>query len=161
MCNKLITLGVVSDTHLKNGDLRFFDLVEKYFKNCSTILHAGDIIDVNIFEGIDKEIIAVSGNMDFCSSLPVKRIIEFEKVKIGLTHAYGPPQDLEKRVLKEFSQVHCVVFGHSHKPMMTTIDGVLLFNPGSPFDNRYGTKPTIGFLDIIDGKITGRIEEIT
>lgn len=155
-------IGVVSDTHLLGKDNRFYNLVEKYFNNCHMILHAGDIVDMGIFDGIDKNIVAVKGNMDFGINLPYKRVLEVEGVRIGLIHGYGAPQGIEFRIVKEFEQenIDCIVFGHIHKPFIGELERVKLFNPGSPFDNRYGAKKTIGFMEIHDSKINFRIEEI-
>lgn len=155
-------IGVVSDTHLQGKDNRFYNLVNKYFCNCNMILHAGDIVNTEIFDGIDKNIIAVKGNMDFGINLPYKRVIEVENVRIGLIHGYGAPHGIENKVLKEFENenVDCIVFGHTHKPSIIELEGIRLFNPGSPFDNRYYSKKSIGFIIVNDKEINFRIEEI-
>ncbi|MCX7769648.1 MAG: metallophosphoesterase [Proteobacteria bacterium] len=155
-------IGVVSDTHLRGNDNRFYILVEKFFKNCSYILHAGDITDTKIFEGIDKEIIAVKGNMDFGQDLPLKRVIEIENVRLGLIHGYGEPRGIEMRVIKEFEKnpVDCIVFGHTHMYYIGEIGGIKLFNPGSPFDSRYGCRKSVGFIEVNGKEINLRIEEI-
>lgn len=155
-------IGVVSDTHLKKHDTRFYYLARYYFRDCSIILHAGDIVDPQIFEGVDKKIFAVKGNMDFGVNLPNKRVIALESVKIGLIHGYGAPQGIEKRVIKEFESegIDCIVFGHTHKPYIGEFEGIKLFNPGSPFDNRYGSKRSIGFIEINGKEMKFKFEEI-
>ncbi len=60
----------------------------------------------------------------------------------------------------EFEQVDCIVFGHTHKPFCENIDGTFFFNPGSPFDNRFSLKNTIGYLELSGGEIKGRIVEL-
>ncbi len=153
-------IGVVSDTHLKRSDNRFVQLVEAYFKDCDFILHAGDIVDIEIFNGIDKKIYAVKGNMDFGIDLPIKRIIDIEIIKIGLIHGYGPPSGIEKRVLSEFKDVDCIVFGHTHYPFVGMVDNILLFNPGSAFDGRYGFSSSIGFIEVDGKNIKTRLKEL-
>jgi putative phosphoesterase len=153
-------VGVVSDTHLKRSDKRFFQLVETYFKDCDFILHAGDIVDIGIFSGVDKKIFAVKGNMDFGIDLPIKRIIEVEMVKIGLIHGYGAPSGIEKRVLSEFEDVDCIVFGHTHYPFVERVNNILLFNPGSAFDGRYGSNSSIGFIEVNGRNIKTTLKEL-
>lgn len=154
-------IGVVSDTHLRKSDNRFFYLVKKYFSDCDLIIHAGDIVDIEIFDGIEKEIIAVKGNMDIGINLPSKRVLELENMRIGVVHGYGSPQGIQKRVIGEFEKVDCIVFGHTHFPMVEKVNGILLFNPGSAFDGRYGYKSSIGYLEIVNGLLKTRIEEFT
>lgn len=155
-------IGVVSDTHLHGKDNRFYNLVEKYFYNCHMILHAGDIVSAEIFDGVDKNIIAVKGNMDFGVNLPYKRVIEVENVKIGLIHGYGAPEGIEVKIVKEFDKekVNCIVFGHTHRPFIGELEGIRLFNPGSPFDNRYASKKSIGFIEVDGDTFNFRLEEI-
>ncbi len=155
-------IGVVSDTHLKKHDTRFYHLVKHYFHSCNMLLHAGDIVDPEIFEGVEINIFAVKGNMDLGVDLPYKRVIEIGSFKIGLIHGYGAPHGIEQRILKEFEgeKIDCVVFGHTHKSYVGEFEGIKLFNPGSPFDNRYGSKKSVGFIDVNGEEIKFRIEEI-
>jgi predicted phosphodiesterase len=50
-----------------------------------------------------------------------------------------------------------VISGHSHKPKQEIKDGVLYFNPGSAGPRRFKLPITVGQLEIVDGKINGRI----
>jgi len=154
-------IGVVSDTHLKRPDNRFFQLTEAYFKNCDFILHAGDIVDIDIFFGVNKKIYAVKGNMDIGVDLPIKRIIEVEMVKIGLIHGYGPPSGIQKRVLSEFEDVDCIVFGHTHYPLIERVNNILLFNPGSAFDGRYGFSSSIGYIEVNGRNMKTALKELS
>ena len=105
---------------------------------------------------------AVRGNMDHhpaLLNLPVKRVISAGNRSIGLTHGSGAPHGLAARVLRMFDGVDCVVFGHSHRTFNETVNGVLLFNPGTPTDRRFSSAHTYGIIEIAD-TITGRIIEI-
>jgi putative phosphoesterase len=91
--------------------------------------------------------------------LPLRRVVEFAGVRIGLIHGWGPPAGLVLRLRREFADlsVDCLVFGHSHVPLCQQEDGLLLFNPGSATDRRGQPHCSIGLLEVEDGAIRGRI----
>lgn len=158
--SKEIVIGVVSDTHLEKDSDAFLLLVERFFKDCDFIIHCGDITNENIFLTVKKNIIAVKGNMDLYSKLPEKRVLELLYKKIGIIHGYGHPEGIRKRIRREFEDVDCIVYGHTHYPFYSYEDGILFFNPGSPFDKRWAPKNTVGYLKITEKKIEGKIVDI-
>lgn len=156
-------IGVISDTHLNIPDDRLEKIVEGYFHDVDLILHAGDIVELDVLDVFrDKKVYAVSGNMDHDSVrkvFPEKRILEIEGRRIGLIHGWGSPFDLEEKIMREFEDVECIVYGHTHRAMNEVRDGILLFNPGSPTDQRFAKHNSVGILDI--GKeIVGRIIDL-
>lgn len=153
-------IGVISDTHLNISDDRLEKIVEDHFHDVGLILHAGDIVDLEVLDVFgDKEVYAVSGNMDHASVrdiFPEKRVVEIEGRRIGLIHGWGSPAGLEEKLLREFEDVACIVYGHTHRAANAVRDGVLLFNPGSPTDRRFAKHNSVGILDIgeeIEGTI--------
>lgn len=58
---------------------------------------------------------------------------------------------------RRFPEADVVVFGHSHIPVDAEIDGVRLFNPGSPTWKRSQPQATYGVLEIRDGRMESRI----
>ncbi len=147
-------IGVISDTHLRVPDENLERIVKEKFKDVSMILHAGDIVDGAVLEAFDgKDLVAVCGNMDppsLCGVLPSKVVIEAEGRRIGMIHGWGSPAGIEDRIAREFENVDCVVFGHTHEAVVKNIDGVLFFNPGSPTDGRSNGNRTVGILDVSD-----------
>ncbi len=157
-------LGVISDTHL-SGELLPTEVVEM-LEGCDMILHAGDILDHAVIRQLSgiAPTIAVCGNMDPGSTrvaLPRKTTLEVPGFRIGLVHGSGPPGGITRRVRSEFIDdgVDCIVFGHTHRPLVETAGGLLLFNPGSPTDRRFADTRTVGFLEIGEA-IVPRIEEV-
>lgn len=53
-------------------------------------------------------------------------------------------------------KVDCILFGHSHQPLLREENGILLFNPGSPTDKRREKLYSFGILDIEEGKVSAR-----
>ena len=154
-------IGVISDTHLREPDERLLDIVRKHFREADLILHAGDLVDLKVLDAFgDKDVIAVCGNMDTIRAedeIPPKRVLQIGRFRIGLIHGWGSPLDLEDRIRREFENVDCIVYGHSHCPANHIRDGILFFNPGTPFDRRYGDSRTVGILEVGEDAITGRI----
>ncbi|MBS4007525.1 MAG: metallophosphoesterase [Clostridium sp.] len=150
-------IGVISDTHIparsRKLPLELFTL----FAGVDLILHAGDVVEdyVLIELATIAPVEAVAGNMDsrlLHSRLGRKKILELAGYRVGLTHGDGDTdkQKTPQRALQLFKQdsVDCIIFGHSHQPYHETIDGILLFNPGSPTDRRWEPRHSCGLLTL-------------
>jgi putative phosphoesterase len=153
-------IGVISDTHLHESAPELERIHDTYFKDVDMILHAGDMVEVGILDAfLPKRIEAVTGNMDLSSvsnQFPVKRIIEANGFKIGLIHGWGRPDGIEERIRREFTNIDCLVYGHTHRPANHVVEGVLFFNPGSLTEKYYTKANSLGILEITD-KIRGTI----
>lgn len=129
-------IAVLSDTHVTSFD----DIPRKIIDCLSTvdlIVHAGDFVTLNVLEGLNKlgKVTAVHGNMDSSelrNSLPDKEIIEVGSKRIGITHGWGAPWEMEKKVRTMFpdEKLDAIIFGHSHFSQNKVIDDILFFNPG-------------------------------
>lgn len=157
-------IGVISDTHVPS---QYEQLPEELLLRLSTvdfIIHAGDIEDSDTLRQLQKvkRVVAVSGNMDsdeLKSKLPHREVLNVDHYKIGIIHGWGDPHSLPKRMLEEFKSdnVNCVVFGHSHQIYNQDMNGVLMFNPGSPTDTIYAHYRTYGILETSAEGIKGEI----
>jgi hypothetical protein len=156
-----LKIGVISDTHLRGPDERLLAVIWNHFNDAELILHAGDLVDLEVLDAFgDKDVIAVCGNMDTSrveDEIPPKRVLQIGRFRIGLIHGWGSPLDLEDRIRREFENVDCIVYGHSHYPANHIREGILFFNPGTPFNRRYGDSRTVGILEVGEDAITGRI----
>ncbi len=161
-------LGLISDTHIPEAMPELWPHVFEVFDGCEAILHAGDIYDLSVIEGLSAvaPTFAARGNGDDGSSgrevqpdddrLRASWVIERGGVRIGLTHHMPIPEVGQYTVAKALDRhfpgerLDVVVYGDTHVEHVTTIGGVLCVNPGSPtFPHnlvvQYGT---VGFLDI-------------
>lgn len=157
-------IGCVSDTHLK-GRLLPREVLEA-FEGVDLILHAGDILDMEVVDQLGgiAETVAVKGNMDHgevARVLPDRRVVEAGKFRIGLTHGRGAPSGITWKVARLFEdeRCDCIVFGHTHNALIKERNGVLFFNPGSPTDRMFARRNTVGFLEVTD-RIEPRIVEV-
>jgi putative phosphoesterase len=159
----MTTLGVISDTHIREGSRRSIpSSVWQAFEGVQLILHGGDFTASGVMTELETvaPVLAVRGNNDFGAfgdSLAVSRRVPVEQAVIGMVHGDRPVGNRAKPLADvtgnnvaganaishfEFDDdVHCIVFGHSHYPLLAwrEIEGrrVLLLNPGSPTDRRF------------------------
>jgi hypothetical protein len=154
-------IGVISDTHIPEAATQLPAELFRAFEDADLILHAGDILDMTVIEELSQlaEVRAVRGNMDYFNRahlLPEMLIIPAGKFRIGLIHGSGPPFRLPERILKQFAGMDCIVFGHTHHPHNEILDGVLMFNPGTPTDRRHASCLSYGILEVAE-TIRGKI----
>jgi putative phosphoesterase len=143
-----VKLCIISDTHARTID-EIPAAVRKALSEADLIIHAGDFTREAVLDGLLSmgKVKAVSGNMDSAelkSRLPQREVFQVSGRKIGLTHGSGAPWGIADRVRQQFADVDVIIFGHSHEPCNSYIQGVLLFNPGQARDS-------FGLLNIDDG----------
>jgi len=147
-------IGVISDTHLKEVNSHLIDIYTNYFSDVDMIIHAGDIISEEIVDFLSqKPLHIVHGNMDnfdIKKKFPKKKILEVHGFRLGLIHGWGPPFGIEKRIRPEFTDVHAIIYGHSHKSANHIDNGVIFFNPGTATGFSMSGSHSIGILDIND-----------
>lgn len=133
-------IAVVSDSHIGENSSPIADEFLSELSQYDAIIHAGDFDTeggLHIFEKLDPPLYAVHGNMDPSSvqcQLDEIKIIEVEGFKIGITHGWGAPFRLHKRIYKKHfsdSSIDLVIFGHSHRKMNTTWNNIHFVNPGA------------------------------
>ena len=156
------SIGVLSDTHLANVDNHYKSQTDYAFSGCDAIIHAGDLTNkavLDVFPG--KEIFAVHGNM--CSfatrtALPESLTFTIDGCRFGLYHGDGVGYDMETGLLSRFGDVDCIIFGHTHRPLVQQFDSVLFVNPGTfRGTGRYGSAGTYGILTIDENGLSAAI----
>ncbi|MFQ6014655.1 MAG: YfcE family phosphodiesterase [Anaerolineae bacterium] len=172
-------IGVIADTHIPEVIPSLPSKLREAFSNVDIILHAGDVCDLAPLHELENNFtitMAVAGEGDRPEArryLEEKKVVEFGRRKVGLIHGHqgeekgvlgtlrrlwrGPDyESIYRYVLNQFSDVDAIIFGHTHRPYIKTVEGVLLFNPGpaSPVGN---ARPSVGILDIEENTIAGRI----
>jgi putative phosphoesterase len=160
----MITIGVLSDTHLTGPNKLFREKVNRCFADVDMILHAGDLTHISVLDAFDgKTIHAVHGNM--CGyqaqiDLPAKKVIEVNGFQIGLAHGAGFYRNIEERLYNEFGPLDCIVYGHTHKAAVRRIGKTLFVNPGSfSATGRYGASGTYAIITV-DDKLAATIHTV-
>lgn len=142
---------IVSDTHGHDEELEEAVLREAPF---ARLIHCGDVEGREIFIEALAECpcCIVAGNNDFFSDLPREDIMEISGHRILVTHGhyYGVSMNTSG-VIDEARMRGCdiVCFGHTHKPVIDSVDGVMIINPGSlAYPRQRGRKASYVVLEV-------------
>lgn len=153
-------IGVVSDTHMSAAGARLPKALAEGLSGVDLILHAGDWTSPVVADLLERiaPVEGVAGNNDgedIVRRFGRRKIIRADGLLIGIVHGDGWGKTTEKRAFDAFAgePVGAVVFGHSHTPHLEWINGVLLFNPGSPWDRRRQPRYSFGILDVIGDRV--------
>jgi putative phosphoesterase len=145
-------LGIIADTH---GLLR--PEVFEVFKEVDHIIHAGDIGPADVLIELEAiaPVTAVWGNTDgwdLRQRLPevVERRIEGFDVLVIHGHQLGAPTP--ENIYQRYPGAEIIIFGHSHHPLLTTIDLVVTaMNPGGAGPPRFNLPPSVGIMELEPG----------
>lgn len=158
-------VGVVSDTHMTRMAKKLPKALKEGLKGVELILHLGDWVDMEIYNELCvlAPVEGIAGNNDgpdIVSRFGERKILTLAGARIGMVHGHYPysGRGTDGNALKAFAgeTLDCILFGHSHQPLLRRENGVLLFNPGSPTDKRREKLYSFGILEIEEGKIEAR-----
>jgi len=149
----MITIGILSDTHLLEPDELFRKKAGLCFADADMIFHAGDLTSLSVLEVFSgKTVHAVHGNM--CSpktreTLPDSKIIPVGNFRLALVHGTGYLHNIEEKLFDVFAPIDCIVYGHTHKPLCHRYGPTLMVNPGSfTATGRYGASGTYAIINV-------------
>ena len=176
-------IGVISDTHLFQDDIQRVPPETLHaFYGIDLILHCGDIFSLSVLDYLETlcPVIAVQGYKDTtdedCRVRGRTWVVEAENIRIGMVHDINwpsprlltddgllefPPEPIADITKIKFgSIVDVIVFGDTHKPLITRHDGVLFVNPGSVlcFETEgQSSLGTVAILTVSAGKVSSEI----
>lgn len=149
----MATAGILSDIHLQTPTSLFIRQIQHAFDDCEIIICAGDITDLSLlkfFRG--KEVYAVHGNScNFHTRAALPTYLDFTILgyTFGLSHGTGNRLNIEERMFEKFANKDCIIFGHSHKAVISHMGDSLLINPGTfQSSGPYGAPGTYCRLNI-------------
>jgi uncharacterized protein len=145
-------LGVIADTH---GLLRpeVFDV----FRDVDHILHAGDLGPIDVLTELESlaPVTAVYGNTDgpeVRSRLVQVAQVELDGFRIVVTHGDQLGSPTPDKLHAAFPEAEILVFGHTHRPLLTLVDVVVtVINPGGAGPRRFDLPPSVGILELEPG----------
>jgi putative phosphoesterase len=152
-----LTVGVIADTHvnLRPGGRTLsphvLDLLER--AGAGLIVHLGDVNTRLVLDDLGEiaPIIAVVGNNDDQElQYILKRTARFTigRFTFGVIHGHGGKSARSEAAIVFGGKVDCVLFGHSHRPLIETVDGTIYFNPGSATDRRWFEHFGVGIIRV-------------
>src|SRR5580704_6472994 len=149
-------IGVISDTH---------DLLRPEAEQClagvAHIIHAGDIGRPEVIAGLSRiaPVMAIKGNVDtadWAARYPDTRTIKLGGRVIYVLH------DVNQLKLEPVAAgIDVVISGHSHRPDIETVDGVLYLNPGSAGPRRFSLPITLAILELTESSIRPVIHQLS
>jgi len=151
---------VISDTHMPGRAKELPQPLLAALPEADLILHAGDWSDWSVYELLSgyAPVEGVTGNTDPGSigrKLGYSRIVEADGFRFGLVHGHIGSKSTEENAIATFAGQHvdAVIFGHSHIPLLRTVNGLLVFNPGSATDRRRQPQCSFGIIHTDGGSL--------
>jgi len=145
-------LGVIADTH---GLLR--PEVLDVFRDVDHILHAGDVGPLDLLAELEAlaPVTAVYGNTDgwdVRARLPPVARVELDGFRVVVTHGDQLGSPTPEKLQAAFPDAEILVFGHTHRPILTLVDVVVtVMNPGGAGPRRFDLPPSVGILELEPG----------
>jgi uncharacterized protein len=143
-------IGVISDTH---GLLR--PDVHAALAGVELILHAGDVGGDEILTelALIAPVRAVYGNTDPAGSPGLLPSIEIsiDGVSIHVSHGHEVGSPTPQKLLERYA-ADVVVYGHTHRPLISRASDRLVLNPGAAGPRRFDIRPSVAKLTIVEGR---------
>ena len=144
-------VGLISDTHgLVRAD------VHNALAGVELILHAGDVGGEEILSELSliAPVRAVRGNTDPLGDPNLPELIETSigGVSIHVSHGHEVGSPTPKVLLERYA-ADVIVYGHTHKQLVTNAGARWVVNPGAAGPRRFDLTPSVGRLTIRGGRI--------
>lgn len=158
-----VRLLLIADTHVPKRARRLPEQVWREVESADLVVHAGDWVVPELLDELQERssrLLACYGNNDgpeLRRRLPEVARAVVEGVRVGVVHETGQSRGRDARMRAAYPDLDLLVFGHSHIPWDSGIDGLRLLNPGSPTDRRREPHCTYMTLTLEDGR-TGDVE---
>ena len=151
-------VGLISDTH---GLLRAEALAA--LSDAELILHAGDVGSFAVLRELQgiAPVHAVVGNTDdSILGLPPKVHLTLDGLTIHMSHGHEAGSPTPDNLVQRYT-ADVIIYGHTHKPLITSRGKTLIVNPGAAGARRFSLQPSVGLLRIDDGVASAEIIELS
>ena len=151
-------VGLISDTHglLRPG-------VHEALTGVELILHSGDVGGSGILDELRliAPVKAVFGNTDPPDdpALTEEIVVAIDGIRVHVSHGHevGSPTPAKLAVRYD---ADVIVFGHTHRPLVSRLGNQLFVNPGAAGPKRFDLTPSVGRLIITRGQAEVKIVDI-
>jgi putative phosphoesterase len=152
-------VGLISDTHglLRPG-------VHAALKGVERSLHSGDVGGSDILDELSliAPVKAVFGNTDPRDEpdMTEELLVAIDGIRVHVSHGHevGSPTPAK---LAERYDADVVVFGHTHRPLVSRVGKQLFVNPGAAGPQRFKLTPSVARLTIARGSASVEIVDIS
>jgi len=144
-------LGLISDTH---GLVRpsVFDALA----GVELILHAGDVGAGVLDElRVIAPVQAVYGNTDSVGDPELVESLDLniEGVRIHVSHGHELGSPTPQRLIEKYD-ADVIVYGHTHKQLVSRVGKCWVVNPGAAGARRFKLRPSVARLTLTKGEAT-------
>ncbi|MDZ7632404.1 MAG: metallophosphoesterase family protein [Gemmatimonadaceae bacterium] len=142
-------IGLISDTH---GMVRpgVFDALA----GVERILHAGDVGPDDVLTELEliAPVSAVFGNTDRPGNPrhEAELVLEIGGVSIHVSHGHELGSPTPANLVEAYPQ-RVIIYGHTHRQLITETGGRLVINPGAAGARRFDLMPSVARLTIVHG----------
>jgi putative phosphoesterase len=127
------------------------------FRDVDHIFHAGDIGPLSLLTDLEAlaPVTAVYGNTDdwdVRAKVPRVAKLQLDGFEIVVTHGDQFSSPTPDALHAAFPEAEIILFGHTHKPLLTLVDLVVtVMNPGAAGQRRFEILPSVGILELETG----------
>ncbi len=151
-------IGLISDTHgLVRPD------VYTAFAGVELILHAGDVGGQDILDelGLIAPVRAVYGNTDAPGDPHLTTAIEMtiDETRIHVSHGHEVGIPTPAKLLEKYA-ADVIVYGHTHKQLVASVEGRWVVNPGAAGPRRFDLMPSVARMTISGRDVAIEIVEL-
>jgi putative phosphoesterase len=151
-------VGLISDTHglLRPG-------VHAALKGVELILHSGDVGGSDILDELRliAPVKAVFGNTDPRDEPDMTEdlLVAIDGIRVHVSHGHEVGSPTPARLAERYD-ADVVVFGHTHRPLVSRVGKQLFVNPGAAGPQRFKLTPSVARLTIARGNASVEIVDI-
>jgi uncharacterized protein len=143
-------IGLISDTH---DMLR--PQVHAALAGVELILHAGDVGDDAILDELETiaPVLAVYGNTDAPGRSRLAESVDrtLGGVRVHVSHGHEVGSPTPERLVQRYD-ADVIVYGHTHRQLVTRVGAQLVVNPGAAGARRFKLEPSVARLRIENGR---------
>jgi putative phosphoesterase len=150
-------IGLISDTH---GLVRAG--VHDALAGVELILHAGDVGDGVLDElELIAPVRAVRGNTDPPGDLRLPDAIELEVdgIRVHISHGHETGAPTPEKLLARYD-ADVIVYGHTHRQLVTQVGGRWVVNPGAAGARRFNLMPSVARMLVRGHEVSIDIVEL-
>ena len=142
-------VGLISDTHglLRPG-------VHAALTGVELILHSGDVGGAEILDELRliAPVKAVFGNTDPPdeADLADEVLVAIDGIRVHVSHGHEVGSPTPAKLAARYD-ADVVVFGHTHRPLVSRLGNQLFVNPGAAGPQRFNLTPSVARLTIVRG----------
>ena len=142
-------VGLISDTHglLRPG-------VHAALTGVELILHSGDVGGSEILDELRliAPVKAVFGNTDPPdeADLAGEVLVAIDGIRVHVSHGHEVGSPTPAKLAARYD-ADVVVFGHTHRPLVSRLGNQLFVNPGAAGPQRFNLTPSVARLTIVRG----------